>query len=125
MTSILIVDDDADFSEALQDSLSMLLSHYQFITCGKSSQVFDLIYSLPASLVITDMIMPDVEGIEIITRLKQEMPDIPIIAMSGGGRVGGSNYLILADALGADAIFDKPLSVFDMSRKVEDLLGST
>ncbi|QDO83994.1 response regulator [Shewanella psychropiezotolerans] len=93
MTNILIVDDDADFSEALQDSLSMLLSHYQFITCGKSSQVFDLIYSLPASLVITDMIMPDVEGIEIITRLKQEMPDIPIIAMSGGGRVGGVTIL--------------------------------
>ena len=125
MKSILIVDDDADFSEALQDSLSMLLSHYQFTTCGKSSQVFDLIYSLPVSLVITDMIMPDVEGIEIITRLKQEMPDLPIIAMSGGGRVGGNNYLILADALGADAIFDKPLSVLELSRKVEDLLSST
>ncbi|MBE7214592.1 response regulator [Shewanella benthica] len=125
MTSILIVDDDADFSEALQDSLSMLLSHYQFTTCGKSSQVFDLIYSLPVSLVITDMIMPDVEGIEIITRLKQEMPDLPIIAMSGGGRVGGNNYLILADALGADAIFDKPLSVLELSRKVEGLLSST
>lgn len=125
MTSILIVDDDADFSEALQDSLSMLLSHYQFTTCGKSSQVFDLIYSLPVSLVITDMIMPDVEGIEIITRLKQEMPELPIIAMSGGGRVGGNNYLILADALGADAIFDKPLSVLELSRKVEGLLSST
>ena len=125
MTSILIVDDDADFSEALQDSLSMLLSHYQFTTCGKSSQVFDLIYSLSVSLVITDMIMPDVEGIEIITRLKQEMPDLPIIAMSGGGRVGGNNYLILADALGADAIFDKPLSVLELSRKVEGLLSST
>ncbi|AQS35966.1 Response regulator receiver domain protein [Shewanella psychrophila] len=125
MSNILIVDDDVDFSEALLDSLSMLLSHYQFISCGESTQVFDLIYSLPVSLVITDMVMPDVEGIEIITRLKQDCPNIPIIAMSGGGRVGGSNYLILADALGTDAIFDKPLSVLDMSRKIEELLGSS
>lgn len=123
MTRIMIIDDDEDFSEALQVSLSMLLSECQFTVCEHSKHAFELIDTVAPSLVITDMIMPDVEGIEIITLLKKIKPNLPIIAMSGGGRVGGNNYLLLAKELGADAIFEKPLSVKALSERVLALIS--
>ncbi|QFU22929.1 response regulator [Shewanella eurypsychrophilus] len=122
MSNILIIDDDEDFCEALKDSISLLLDGEQISLCNESSQIFNLIESRSVDLVITDMVMPDVEGIEIITRLKQEKPQLPIIAMSGGGRVGGNNYLMLAETLGADAIFEKPLSIVELTNKVKALL---
>ncbi len=123
MNQIMIIDDDEDFSEALQVSLSMILNRCQFTVCEYSKNVFDLIGKVSPSLVITDMVMPDVEGIEIITHLKQVNPRLPIIAMSGGGRVGGNNYLLLAQELGADAVFEKPLSVDELSKKISELLN--
>lgn len=122
MSNILIIDDDEDFCEALKVSISLLLDGEQVSLCNESSQIFNLIESRSVDLIITDMVMPDVEGIEIITRLKQEKPQLPIIAMSGGGRVGGNNYLMLAETLGADAIFEKPLSIVDLTNKVKALL---
>ncbi len=66
-------------------------------------------------LVITDLIMPDKEGIETILELRKAYPKLKIIAMSGGGRVGPESYLKLALKLGAAAILDKP---FDRDRLV-------
>ena len=61
-----------------------------------------------ADLVITDLIMPEQEGLETITLMKKERPDLNIIAISGGGRIGPEAYLPAAQELGAARVFSKP-----------------
>lgn len=60
-------------------------------------------------LVLTDIIMPNREGVETITEIRRQAPDLPIIAMSGGGSRGGELFLTLAEGLGASATLSKPI----------------
>jgi CheY-like chemotaxis protein len=62
-------------------------------------------------VVLIDLIMPDRDGIETIAELRRRWPQMPIVAISGGGRVGPSLYLELAASLGASACLSKPLRV--------------
>jgi YesN/AraC family two-component response regulator len=75
------------------------------------------------SIVITDIIMPDKEGIEMITELKRDYPRIKIIAMSGGGRSGPQNYLEMAKHLGASRTLAKPFKHSDLIGAVQELLN--
>ncbi len=62
----------------------------------------------PADLIITDIIMPEKEGIETIMELKREFPDVKIIAISGGGKGDAGQYLDMAKKMGADNTLAKP-----------------
>ena len=62
----------------------------------------------PVDVVITDILMPNKEGIETIKELRQIAPDVKIIAISGGGRMQNANYLDVAQKLGANAVLKKP-----------------
>lgn len=64
----------------------------------------------PADVVLTDLIMPEKEGIETIMELKRKHPNVKIIAMSGGGRVTAADYLQLAKKLGAIRTLAKPFT---------------
>jgi YesN/AraC family two-component response regulator len=75
-------------------------------------------------LVITDIIMPEQEGIETIMRLRGLRPDKPIIAISGGGRVRNADFLQMAACLGASAVLAKPFDGNDLIRKVETCLAA-
>ena len=75
-----------------------------------------------ADLVITDLIMPEQEGLETITFLQKEFPDTKIIAISGGGRIGPEAYLPAAKELGADRVFTKPFDVKELSNAIRELL---
>ncbi|ACF12327.1 response regulator receiver protein [Chlorobaculum parvum NCIB 8327] len=61
-------------------------------------------------IIITDLLMPDKEGIETIMEIRKVNPSIKILAISGGGKAGPENYLLLADAVGANATLKKPFS---------------
>ena len=61
-------------------------------------------------LVLTDILMPDRDGIELMGDMRKTRPDLPIVAMSGGGRAPAAYYLKLARLLGAKAILEKPFS---------------
>jgi len=63
----------------------------------------------PVDLVITDLLMPEKEGIEVILALRKGYPDVPIFAMSGGGIKPPDVYLKMAKLSGAQAIFEKPI----------------
>jgi CheY-like chemotaxis protein len=78
-----------------------------------------------ADLVITDMIMPGQEGAETIFKLRREFPGIHIIAMSGGGRLGGADYLALAKKLGVDTTLAKPFSRDELKFALDTALGNT
>ena len=74
-------------------------------------------------LVITDIIMPEKEGLETILELRKKHPELKIIAISGGGRIGPQGYLPSAKYLGADMVFQKPLVQKEFVQAVATLLG--
>ena len=77
----------------------------------------------PADLVITDLFMPEQDGIETIQQIREFAPGTPIIAMSGGGSRGNTDSLADAELLGAEAVLPKPFSPEDLERAVAGLLG--
>jgi CheY-like chemotaxis protein len=74
-------------------------------------------------LVITDIVMPDMEGLEVIRELRQTDPDIKIIAMSGGGIAAAEQYLALARTFGAGSVLDKPFTQEQLLTVVAEALG--
>lgn len=79
----------------------------------------------PCDLVITDIIMPEKEGLETILELRQADPKLPIIAISGGGRQGYADYLEAAKPFGANFSLAKPFSQEDLLGAVESCLSET
>ena len=76
-------------------------------------------------MVITDLVMPEKSGIDLILELKQEYPDLPILALSGGGGITGRfDYLQIAKLIGANAIMNKPFQNNEVKQKVSDMLVS-
>ena len=76
----------------------------------------------PTDLIITDIIMPDKEGLETIRALKKENPDVRIIAMSGGGRNRPEGYLDLAKRFGATQAFLKPIRKAELLEEIKQLI---
>ena len=76
----------------------------------------------PADLIITDIIMPEKEGIETIRTIKREFPSAKIIAISGGGRQGDGDYLETAEILGADCSLRKPFGQREILDAIHGLL---
>jgi CheY-like chemotaxis protein len=70
--------------------------------------------------VLTDIIMPEQDGIGVIMAMRRERPGVKIIAMSGGGRVGKADFLSIAKMVGADAVISKP---FDINELVTMIRG--
>ena len=77
----------------------------------------------PADLVITDLIMPEKEGIETIVELRRRFREVKIIAMSGGGIIEAGDYLGMARGVGAHRVFEKPFGVSEMLNAVRELLN--
>ena len=74
-------------------------------------------------VVITDIIMPRREGLEVIIELRKKHPGIRLIAISGGGRTKSADFLLLAKKLGADAILAKPLDMDTLEKTVRGLVA--
>ena len=77
----------------------------------------------PADLVVTDLIMPEKEGIETIIELREEFPAVRILAISGGGSIEPGEPLTDARFLGADAALSKPFTLAELQETVSRLLG--
>lgn len=123
MSRILIIEDDSLTREWLESLLSRNGFVVESATNGQEG--IDLFRANPANLVITDIVMPEKDGIETITDLKRTHPDVKVIAISGGERrpEGVSrNYLHSAKLLGADLAIKKPFSNDDMLTAVKQLL---
>jgi CheY-like chemotaxis protein len=77
----------------------------------------------PCELVVTDIVMPEKEGVETIKELKRDFPEVPVIAISGGGRTRNLDFLKLAMQNGADMVLAKPFSHEDLSTAVANVLA--
>lgn len=75
-----------------------------------------------ADLIITDILMPDKDGLETIRDVRSDFPDLPIIAISGGMRNASMSFLPLAKKFGAVHLFEKPVSLSDLHAAVQNLL---
>lgn len=106
MAKILIIDDD----ELVRATLKRVLrgSDHEVLTAFDGRHGLAVFAQEPADLVITDIIMPDQEGLETIREIRRQAPDTKIIAISGGSRLGNIDYLEMAQKLGAAEILNKP-----------------
>jgi DNA-binding response OmpR family regulator len=120
MPGILIVEDEKDLREMLKTSLV----RHKFTVYEAENGKEALTHFKPSitDLVITDIIMPDEDGLKVIIKLRELKPSVKIIAISGGGKAGPGSYLNLAKALGANATFSKPFSINELIAKIEELL---
>jgi DNA-binding response OmpR family regulator len=121
MPGILIVEDDKE----LRDMLKISLTRHKYTVLEAADGKEAITHFKPSitDLVITDLIMPDEDGLKVIMRLREIKPSLKIIAISGGGKAGPGSYLNLAKALGANAIFSKPFSINDLIAKIELLMS--
>ncbi len=107
MEKILIIDDESQVRTLLKKMLQR--EGYDVVTASDGHEGVNMFKKDPVDLVLTDIIMPEKEGIEVIQELRQSYPDLPIITMSGGGRNSPESYLSVAKLLGANAVFEKPV----------------
>jgi DNA-binding response OmpR family regulator len=121
MARILVIDDEPSVRELLY---AMLIEEgYEVVEAADGKAGMRLFQECPADLVITDLIMPEKEGIETIMDLRRDFPDVKIIAMSGGGIIQAEDYLGMAQGVGAHRVFEKPFGVSDMLKAVRELLN--
>ncbi len=120
MAGILIVEDDRELREML--AISLKRRKFTVIEAGNGKEAIMHFKPSITDLVLTDIIMPDEDGLKVIMKLRELKPSIKVIAISGGGKAGPGSYLNLAKALGADAIFSKPFSLNDVVDRIENML---
>jgi CheY-like chemotaxis protein len=122
MPGILLVEDDKELREMLK--LSLTRRNFTVIEAENGKDAIAHFKPSVTDLVVTDIIMPEEDGLKVVIKLRELKPSIKIIAISGGGKVGPGSYLNLAKALGADAIYSKPFSINELVNKIEQLLDT-
>lgn len=122
MAKILVIDDDPSILIMLKKMLEK--EGYEVDFANNGSEGLDKIECSPPDLLVTDIVMPEKEGIELIFYLRKKNPKLKIVAISGGGRFNYDGYLTSAKYLGADMVFKKPLVHREFVRAVSDLMNS-
>ena len=121
MACILVIDDDDQMLNMLR--LILERSGHVVLTAASGRQGLQACRKESVDLVITDVIMPDVEGLEVIMGLKREFPGMKIIAISGGGRGTSGTYLAVAEKFGAHRTLSKPFGREELLESVQCLVG--
>lgn len=120
MKRVLIIDDEPHILLMLKKMLDR--QGYEIDMATNGVEGVELFKKSGADLVITDIIMPEKEGLETIREMIRIKPGLKIIAMSGGGKVSADSYLKIAGIFGASRSISKPFSMKEMSDAVRDLL---
>ncbi len=120
MATILIIEDDDDLRMTIAELLEM--QGYAVLQASNGCKGLDLVHTRSIDLIITDIFMPDKDGLEVIRELKKGYPHIKVIAVSGGGARGIFRYLDYARKFGVDKAFDKPVDSDVLLDAVEQVL---
>jgi DNA-binding response OmpR family regulator len=121
MSSIFLIENDDAVREVIR--IALMAAGYSVLEATNGRQGINSFRRNPTDLVITDIYMPDRDGLEVIEALRRTHPTVKILAISGAS--GSMNYLRRAEALGADRILTKPFSMSTMLRIVSELLGNS
>ncbi|MDD4157379.1 MAG: response regulator [Candidatus Cloacimonetes bacterium] len=121
LKKILIVDDEKQINNILS---RYLRKNYQVSISENGLQALSILKKETFNLIIMDVIMPEKEGIETLIEIKNTYPNIKIIMMSGGGKIGPQSYLKIAKAVGADEVIEKPFELSDLHNIIKKLLDN-
>ncbi len=120
MAKVLLVDDDDDVRYTIAKLLTR--AGHDVVEAENGRVALDRIAD-DIAVVVSDLIMPEVEGVELFAKIKAARPDMPVIVISGGGRIGAAEYLSSVHAMGAEATFVKPLDEAAFLETVARLAG--
>ena len=120
MARILVIDDEELVRFTLKQALQK--AGHEVVEAADGNDGITFIKRSRFDLIITDIIMPEKEGIETIVELRRDDPDLKIIAISGGGRTGNTDYLELAQKLGAQQVLQKPFARQELLDAVQETL---
>ena len=121
MRRILVIDDDVEFRQMLAKMLER--AGYEVTEAANGREGMRLFREAPSELVITDILMPEQDGVETVIELKREFADTGIIAISGGGQIDSKEYLRMAERLGVTHTLSKPFGREELLDAVKELLG--
>lgn len=121
MARILLVDDEP----LLRDSLTIALQRagHTVSIAENGTAALKLLAGETFDVVVTDILMPDTDGLEMIMRIRKDGGNVRIIAISGGGRTRNVNLLDFAASFGADAVMSKPFLPKQLIASVDGVLG--
>lgn len=115
---ILVVDDDAGVREVIRSMLES--AGYDVLAAENGREAMKILKDARVDLILTDLVMPEQEGIETIKTLRREYPDLKVIAMSGAF---GGDYLRIASYLGAHGTLPKPIQMQSLLMLIRQTLG--
>lgn len=118
---ILVVDDEKVVRDILTMALEML--GFRVLQAVNGEEGLDTFVRSKPDLVITDLMMPLINGAELVRRIKRQSPGIPVIVMSAEALISNADYMKFAASYGADASISKPFFVRDVTRIIQDLLN--
>lgn len=123
MATIMVVDDDDGVRLLVTDILEQ--QKHVVVQATNGVMALDMLKTSAVDMVITDLVMPSKNGIDLIMELRELKPDMPIVAMSGGGGITGRfDYLPIAQLLGAGSIINKPFTMEQLRERVNTALGT-
>ena len=120
MARILVIDDDDQIRTTLHQVLD--LEGHEVVNASNGKEGIKLFEENGADLIITDILMPEKEGLETIMDLRKDFPDVKIIAISGGGQIDANSYLSMAKQFGALRTLPKPFELEELLDAVRELL---
>lgn len=122
MARIMVIDDDVVVRMALTRALES--AGHEVIAADDGRKGVALFKMNPTDVVLTDIYMPNQEGLATIMELRRAFPSVKVVAMSGGGANAALDVLPVAEALGADRALRKPVTPTELAAVLKDLLGS-
>ena len=120
MSRILVVDDDRHIRNMLLRIFEG--QGYDVSLAENGKHGLEVLAEQDVDLIVSDILMPEKDGLEMISTVKELYPDIKIVAMSGGGHIGSENYLRLAQHMGAERTIQKVIMCEDIIRVANELL---
>jgi CheY-like chemotaxis protein len=120
MAQVLVVDDEDQVRKLIR--LVMEQEGHTVVEASNGKRATQRIQEAEIDLVISDVVMPDMDGLELIREIRRTYQGIKILAISGAGKEGPGLYLNIAERFGADAILMKPFAPDQLIEKVSALL---
>ena len=123
MATILVVDDAPVVRMAIRKVLALVA--HKVIECGNGCDAADLLAGgIDIDLLITDILMPEVDGLELLAKFRRERPNVPVVAIFGGGLIDSRTCLEMAESLGVAASLRKPFEAAELLGTVKRLLDA-
>jgi CheY-like chemotaxis protein len=123
MAHILVIDDEPSilslFGQFFRDK------GYSVAVAADGNEGMRLIKQQKPDLIITDIMMPEKDGLEVIQEVRRLSPELPVIAISGGMKGGLTSFLPHAKIFGAERVIEKPVPLTVLLAAVQELLGTS